>query len=213
MIRRRLVLFGAVAALVAPALPRAAAASSAWSVGWRLPVDLRFIDGNGRSIGMDILGRGLAIIRVGGLWCPPCMAERSEVDSFEAAHPRVPLFLAVTSAPGGSIDHAFQAEIADFRQRGRDLARVMRRDPTGARISAPPIVPHTLVLRDGVAIESLSGIGSYQGRRGLFDAVPTWRTYIEAALLCAAPNLLEANAVLPAAHAIVQRRAPDACRA
>jgi thiol-disulfide isomerase/thioredoxin len=162
---------------------------------------------------MDVLGRGVAIVRIGGLWCPPCRAERPEAEAFESAHPRVHLLLVVAAPPGGSIDHAFQAEIADFRQRGRDLARVMRRDPTGARIPAPPNVPHTLVLRDGVAIESLSGIGSYQGRRGLLDAAPTWRTYIEAALFCAAPDLLEADAVLPAARAIAQRRAPDACRA
>lgn len=213
MIRRRTALLGAVAALAAPALPRPAAAAAAWSVGWRLPADLRFLDGNGRPVGMDVLGRGIAIVRVGGLWCPPCMVERPDADAFEAAHPRVPLFLAVASPPGGSVDQAFQAETADFRRRGRDLARVMRRDPSGARIPPPPTVPHTLVLRDGVALESLSGLGSYQGRRGLLDAAPTWRSYVEAALLCAAPDVLEPGAVLPQARAIAQRRAPDACRA
>jgi thiol-disulfide isomerase/thioredoxin len=213
MIHRRMTLLGAVAALAVPSLPRPAAAASTWSVGWRLPADLRFIDGNGGPVGMDVLGRGVAIVRIGGLWCPPCRAERPEVDAFEAAHPRIPIFLAVSAGRGISVEDAFQAEIADFRRRGRDLARVMRRDPMGARIVAPPQVPHTLVLRDGIAIESLSGIGSYQGRRSFLDAAPTWRTYVEAVLLCAAPDLLEADAVLPASRAIAQRRAPDACRA
>lgn len=212
MIRRRAALLGA-AALATPFLARPAAAASVWSVGWRLPADLRFIDGNGRTIGMDVLGRGIVIIRVGGLWCPPCVSERPDADAFADAHPRVPLFLAVAAQPGGSVEQAFQAEIADFRRRGRDLARVMRRDPSSARIPAPPTVPHTLVLRDGIALESLSGIGSYQGRRGLFDAAPTWRSYVEAALLCAVPNSLDQTAVLSQSRSIAQRRAPDACRA
>jgi len=213
MIRRRIALLGAAAVLATPFLPRPAAAASVWSTGWRLPADLRFIDGNGRTIGMDVLGQGIAIIRVGGLWCPPCVSERSDADSFADAHPRVPLFLAVAAQPGGTVDQAFQAEIDDFRRRGRDLARVMRRDPSSARIPPPPTVPHTLVLRDGLALESLSGIGSYQSRRGLFDAAPTWRSYVEAVLICVAPDSLEQAAVLPQSRAIAQRRAPDACRA
>jgi hypothetical protein len=50
---------------------------------------------------------------------------------------------------------------------------------------------------------------SDQGRCGLFDAAPTRRTCIEAVLLCAAPDLLQADAVLPSSRAVARHRASD----
>jgi hypothetical protein len=78
----------------------------------------------------------------------PCRAERPETDAFETAYPRIPLLRAVAAGRRIGVEDTFQAKSADFRRRGRDLARGMHRDPTSASIPAPPKVPPTLVLRD-----------------------------------------------------------------
>jgi hypothetical protein len=82
----------------------------------------------------------------------PRRAERPETDAFETAYPRIPLLRAVAAGRRIGVEDAFQAESADFRRRGRNLARGMHHDPTSARIPAPPKVPHTLVLRDGADV-------------------------------------------------------------
>ena len=202
----------AVASLGVAPFP-ALATTNPWSRGATFPADLRLIDGEGRRFAASAWARGFAIIRVGGLWCPPCVAERPSAEAFADAHPGAPVFLIVVAAPGNTVDRAFEQELADARRRGRPLAHILRRDPDGPRPAPPPSVPHTLVLRDGVAIESLSGRQSYEGRReSMSDGPPTWRSYVEAALLCAGGPLVR-RAVLPEAERLAARRAADACRA
>jgi len=201
----------AVAALgIAPL--QAAASADPWSRGAVFPPDLRLIDGEGRRFAAAIWARGVVVLRVGGLWCPPCVAERPSAEAFAAAHPAVPVFLIAAAAPGRTVDHAFEQELADARRRGRPLAGILRRDPDGPRAPPPSVVPHTLVLRDGVAIESLSGRQSYEGRReSMSEAALSWRAYVEAALICAGGPLVR-RAVLPEAERLAARRAADACR-
>jgi hypothetical protein len=68
---------------------------------------------------------------------------------------------------------------------------MLHRDPDGPRAPQPPVVPHTRVLRDAVAIEPLSGHHSYEGRReSMSDPSPGWRAHVEAALLCAGGPLV-----------------------
>jgi hypothetical protein len=57
--------------------PRSSHASAhPWSRGAGLPSKLRLIDGEDRRVRASAWGTGFSILRVGGLWCTPCVAER-----------------------------------------------------------------------------------------------------------------------------------------
>lgn len=185
--------------------------ASAWEVGGPMP-RLNLIDGTGASVPFEAwTGRWVAL-RLGGSWCPPCVAERPSAEAFAAAH-GIPVYTLTTPPPGGTVDAQFPRDVEDARRRGYRLDRAVRRDPAFA-VDPPPQmrVPMTvLVAPDGRIVARWAGTQEYSDKRAHpFATPPTWRDWTEAILACAGAPL--PGGMTEEAKRLRERRLPPACR-
>lgn len=188
-----------------------AAPAAAWEVGGAMP-RLNLIDGTGASVPFDAWTGRWVVLRMGGSWCPPCVAERPAAEAFAQAH-GIPVYSLTTSPPGGSVDGQFPRDVEDAKRRGYRLDRTVRRDPA-VPVDPPPrmTVPMTvLIAPDRRIVARWGGTSEYSDKKAHpFATPPTWRDWTEAVLACAGAPL--PGGMTEEAKRLRERRIPPACR-
>lgn len=144
ILRRRALLMGAMAVLVAR--PLAAAPRKGLTVApspQPLP-PLPVTDGDGRAVGLAELAGRPALVNLWASWCLPCVAELPALDRLAASSPEIGV-MAISLDLGG----AAAAKAAFERMGIRHLPLRIDAERQAASVWSVPVLPTTLLLDGG----------------------------------------------------------------